>query len=96
MEKLGYRHVAWVTACSRIRRKTCGTCDWDGWVTGAYIFAMIPPLRTYSLVPDIWLGVARLQGYFPHMCCLGVGKDSCDFVEASKAGLHGACIYIAL
>ena len=32
------------------------------WAAGAYTFAMIPPLHTHSLVPDVTLGIARLLG----------------------------------
>ena len=29
-----------------------GFLNWDGWIFGAYIFAMIPPLHTHPLVLD--------------------------------------------
>ena len=55
---------------------------------------MIPPLHTHSLLPDITLGITRLQGYFTLDVVLAwrgerilamLGRN-----EASTAGLHGA------
>ena len=42
-----------------------------GGLPGHIFVAMIPPLQTYSLVPDILLGVGSFQG-----CFMDVGMSS--------------------